>query len=130
METSQQGMSGERSARLVSRVSFEPLSTLAELNGGLVRDGSGLSGDSNGEYEAWRVSRAHPLQSRAPPPPPPAPPPLAAGRCPARFRPLQLGCRAAELSCGSLAAKTHHGRRRCCCRRCRRHRRLSTAALL
>lgn len=47
-----------RSARLVSRVSFEPLSTLDTLNGGLSRDGSGVSVESaNAEYESWRVRR-------------------------------------------------------------------------
>lgn len=75
MEAAQQGISTDRSARLISRVSFEPLSTLAELNGGLTRDGSGLSGDSNSEYEAWRVSGpAAGWGATPPPPPPPAPP--------------------------------------------------------
>lgn len=46
---------GLRQAALVSRVSFEPLSEAAIMaNGGLSRDGSGMSYESLSEYEAWR----------------------------------------------------------------------------
>lgn len=44
-------------AALVSRVSFEPLSLLDQQNG-LTRDGSGVSAQSDSEFEAWRVSSA------------------------------------------------------------------------
>lgn len=46
-----------RRPSLVSRVSFEPLSTLEQNGAPLSRDGSGLSVESGGaEYETWRVS--------------------------------------------------------------------------
>jgi hypothetical protein len=54
-------MSAERDAQrqpsLISRVSFEPLSDFALLPGNatLSRDGSGVSVDSAGEFEYWRV---------------------------------------------------------------------------
>lgn len=46
-----------RQAALVSRVSFEPLSMLDQQNG-LTRDGSGVSAQSESEFEAWRVRPA------------------------------------------------------------------------
>ena len=56
---------GLRSAAAVSRVSFEPLSEFRE-NGGLSRDGSGLSMESAScEYENWRVRP--PAAARPPP---------------------------------------------------------------
>ena len=61
---------GLRSAAAVSRVSFEPLSEFRE-NGGLSRDGSGLSMESAScEYESWRVrppAAARPPAARLPP---------------------------------------------------------------
>jgi hypothetical protein len=66
---------GLRSAAAVSRVSFEPLSEFRE-NGGLSRDGSGLSMESAScEYENWRVRP--PAAAR---PPPACRPPATSGR--------------------------------------------------
>lgn len=51
-----EGSHSLRQAALVSRVSFEPLSMLDQQNGlPLTRDGSGVSAQSDSEFEAWRV---------------------------------------------------------------------------
>ncbi|PRW60926.1 trehalose-phosphate phosphatase A [Chlorella sorokiniana] len=50
-----------RQAALVSRVSFEPLSMLEQ--NGLTRDGSGVSAQSDSEFEAWREEHPCALHS-------------------------------------------------------------------
>lgn len=106
-----EGSHSLRQAALVSRVSFEPLSMLDQQNG-LTRDGSGVSAQSDSEFEAWRVRSAVAAQGQRMWPSLPLA--AAAGCLPAEAPACSLGseeseaCRACDSGSTTVhAAATH-----------------------
>lgn len=97
-----EGSHSLRQAALVSRVSFEPLSLLDQQNG-LARDGSGVSAQSDSEFEAWRVRAAASEDGDGPGRPAPlAAPPAVRRHLPAGLLMLGLGKQPGQCWCMSL----------------------------